>query len=157
MGEESHPQKNSVRFCDFLPLSVISRARARGEAGFVNLNLKVVILIRVVGRGGGKGERVVDLGIRNATGNGAGNVVTPVENLTPALRGNHLQPNVPALYLIHGRHALEEVLVIKRLEASRVIHSQRIDAVKGDARLSQIGGQSHNGVEDRVLVFLAQS
>src|SRR6202140_4633110 len=137
-------------------LRVVSSPCTCGESRFANLDLKAVILVRMVSRGRIKGESVKGGCVHHTARNRAGDVIARIENSPATLSCEHLQPKVAVLHPVGRRHTLEEALVIKRFGATRICHPQRIKAVERDASLSQCRRQLDNHAEDRLLVLLAQ-
>jgi len=89
-----------------LALSVVSSPRTCGESGFANLDLKAVILVRMVSRERIKRESVKGPLRPPDSWHRAGNVIARVQNPPATLRCEHLQPKVADLYRLGGTRAL---------------------------------------------------
>src|ERR1700686_330636 len=137
-------------------LRVVSSPCTCGESRFANLDLKAVILVRMVSRGRIKGESVKGGCVHHTARNRAGDVIARIENSPATLSCEHLQPKVAVLHPVGRRHTLEEALVIKRFAATRICPPQRINAVERDASLSQCRRQLDNPVEGPLLILPAQ-
>jgi hypothetical protein len=94
----------------------------------------VVVLVSLVTRGSIKGDLIVGLRIGKTFSQESGDVVVEVESKSAALRGDHLERQIPWYDLTRFPNAFNEVLIVG---SAQLIfgRAQRINAVQRDACL----------------------
>ena len=102
-GSWAHPKSG---------LRVVALAGTGDETGLVDLDLKVVVLVAVVGVCGLEGEFVPGVSIGECLLQHGGDVIVGDENKASGLNGEHLQTEIAHIGLRGLGPALQELLIV---------------------------------------------
>src|ERR1700721_1187247 len=139
-----------------LRLSVIAVPRSRRKPWRCYLDLDGVVLVRLIGGGSRYGKHIIGAQVRDAVIDSGHDAVASVGHQTTALGSDYLQGQIPDIDTVWPGSSLEEVLERGGSQASCIRRTQRIAAVKRNARLPQRSGDLHDGVEDSLLIVCAE-
>src|ERR1700693_2029005 len=80
------------------------------------------------------------------------NIIVEVERKASALDGEHLQRQVPQIHLARFADTFQKLLIVRSAQ-DRFRVAERIDAIKGNARLGQLIRNIYNVRKDLVLLL----